>query len=106
MNNVNVSIIKYLGKVGGGVLTLINIDFEDKLLTFDATFFYTEKEMILTIPEEIENKIGNVKNIPEYETILRLCLRKVVPFGEIIETIEPLNVKPYIDAVFKNTNVG
>jgi hypothetical protein len=56
--------------------------------------------MILTIPEEIEEIIGEIKQYPEYSQILKLCLRKVVPYNQMINSIDPLDVKPYLKAIF------
>ena len=104
MNGVDVSIIKYLGKVQGGILVLITITLKEQDLTFDATFYYTESQMIITINEDIEEITGDIKLHPKYTDILKLCLRKVIPHNEIIDNIDPLDVKPYIDLIFQNIN--
>jgi hypothetical protein len=102
MDKVDVSIIKYLGKVQNGIISLITITLKNQNLSFDATFYYTDSQMILTIPEDIEDKIGDIKKIPEYSEILRLCIKKVVPYNQLIDNIDPLDVKPYVEAIFPN----
>lgn len=105
MNDVGVSVIKYLGKVGDGIIALITITIPQRDLSFDATFYYTQTQMIVTIPEDIEELIGDIKNIQEYETILRLCLRKVVPHDQLWDNIDPLDVKPYLKAIFPDIEI-
>ena len=100
MDKVDVSIIKYLGKVQNGIIALITVTLKQLELTFDSTFFYTDKDMILTIPEDIEKKIGDIKQLPEYPDILKLCLKRVVPYSELYDNIDPLDVKPYLKAIF------
>ena len=101
MDQVDVSIIKYLGKLEGGILVLISITFIKEELTFDATFFYTDTQILITINEDIEEIIGDIKLHPYYTNILKLCLRKVIPHNELIDNIDPLDVKPYVDAIFQ-----
>lgn len=102
MDSLEISVLKYLGKVEEGILVLLNLDFKSEDFSFDATFYYTETHFFLTIPEEIEEIIGDVKDLPEYEDILYKCLSKVVPYKQMIDTIDPLDVSPYINAIFPN----
>ena len=101
---VDISIIQYLGRVGEGIITLININFLNDELTFDATFYYTDTEMILTVSDEVEEVIGDIKQHPNYTEILKLCLKKVVPYNQMIDSIDPLDVKPYLKAIFPDEN--
>lgn len=102
MDKVDVSVIKYLGKVKNGIIALVTITLKET--TFDATFYYTEKDMILTIPEDVESQIGDIKLLPEYTEILKICLRKVVPHSQLIDNIDPLDVRPYLKAIFPQKN--
>lgn len=104
MNDVDVSILKYLGKVQDGILVLISINFKEENINLDATFYYTDSQMMITINEDIEEVIGDIKQHPKYKDILKLCLRKVIPYNEIIDNIDPLDVRPYIDAIYQNIN--
>ena len=104
MDKVDVSIIKYLGKVRNGIISLVAITLKERDLTFDATFYYTDKNMIVTIPEDIEKQIGDIKSIPEYTDLLKHCLRKVIPYNQLIDNIDPLDVKPYLKAIFPEKN--
>lgn len=102
MKKVDVSVLKYLGKVANGIIALVTITFLEEDFTFDATFFYTDEHMVLTIPEEIEELIGDIKEHPLYEDIIKTSIKKVVPYNQMIESIDPLDVKPYLKAIFPN----
>jgi len=101
MNKVEVSVLKYLGKVASGIISLVTITFlEEDNFTFDATFFYTDSQMILTIPEDVESLIGDIKKHPLYPEIIQGCIKKVVPYSEMIDNIDPLDVSPYLKAIY------
>jgi hypothetical protein len=103
MNKVDVSVLKYLGKVANGIISLITITFkEEDNFTFDATFFYTDTQMLVTIPEDVEQLIGGIKDHPLYMNILEACIKKVVPYNELIDNIDPLDVRPYLKAIYPN----
>jgi|LakMenEpi03Aug12_release.lakeMendotaPanAssembly.Ray.scaffolds.fasta_scaffold211236_5 hypothetical protein len=104
MDKIDVSVLKYLGKVGEGIIALVTINFIQDEFLFDATFYYTDSQMILTVPLEVEEEIGNIKLHPSYQEILQMCLKKVVPFNQMIDKIDPLDVKPYLKAIFPNEN--
>lgn len=103
MDNFEISILKYLGKIESGILTLINISFPDEDFNFDATFFYTDAHVLLTVPEEVDELFGDFSKLPQYPKILEECYKKLVPYKEIIENIDPLDVAPYIKVVNENT---
>ena len=100
--NVDVSIIRYLGKVESGIITLVTIKFIKENLAFDANFYYTDEQILLTVPPEIEESYGQIEKHPYYQDILKICLRKVVPYDKMIDSIDPLDVKPFLKAMLPN----
>jgi hypothetical protein len=49
--------------------------FEDEY--FEATFFYTREDILLTPSDELETKIGTeIKNHPNYIDLLKVNLKK------------------------------
>lgn len=102
LDEFDVTVLNYLGEVNGGIITLITISFPKEELVFDATFYYTDTQMILTIPENVEELIGDIKKLPQYPEILKACLRKVVPHHKLIDSIDPLDVRPFLDLLFPN----
>jgi len=53
MKTFDFSVLEYLGKVETGVLVLLSVVYEKKY--FEATFFYDDKNIVLTISDELES---------------------------------------------------
>jgi hypothetical protein len=99
MNEFSVSILEYLGKVEDGILVLISLVHNKKY--YEGTFFYTNKDMILTISEDLEEIIGDIKFHPEYRPILAKLIKDVVPFEEMCDKIDPVNFERWIKGMWK-----
>jgi len=97
MDKFDVSIIEYLGKVDGGVLVLIGIVYQNTY--YEATFFYNETDILLTISEDLEQITGDIKQHPEYTNILRDILKRVVPFAEMFDRIDDVNFGRWVEGV-------
>ena len=95
MDKFNISILEYLGQIHGGMLVMLSILYDGEY--FVATFFYNEEDMVLTISDELEEKIGPIKDHKNYLDILKDILKKIVPFEEIYDRSDPVDLKPYVD---------
>jgi hypothetical protein len=93
------SILEYLGKVEGGVLVLLSCVHQGKY--YESTFFYDDKNIILTISDELESIVGEIKTHPEYFDCLRDILRKVVPFNEMFDRIDPVNFGRWVEGTIE-----
>jgi len=91
----DISIIEYLGKVDGGVLVLLGIVYQNKY--FEGTFFYTDRDILLTVSEELEELVGDITQHSEYPNILKDILKKIVPYGEMYDRIDPVNFARWVD---------
>lgn len=90
MAKFNPSVLDYLGKLGNGVLVLISIVYQEKY--YEATFFYTADQMLLTISEELESDLGyDIKQDPEYMKLIEDIIKRVTPFNEMINRIDPID---------------
>jgi len=77
-----ISILKYLGKLKDGILVLLAIVYNNKY--YEATFYYTATDILLTISEELEKELGyKISAHPEYADILRDILRKITPYSDV-----------------------
>lgn len=84
------TIKEYLGKYQDGVLVLITIKYED--IFYDGTFFYTEKDMVITVDEKLEKILGcKIKEYKEYIDFARGILQKIVPYNEIVNRLDPVD---------------
>lgn len=87
---ITASIIDYLGKLGDGILTQINLTFEDKC--YDGTFFYTSNRLLITIDDNLTKKIGYpIEFHEDYEKLLTYLINSAEPFENIINEIEEFN---------------
>ena len=83
-------IIEYLGKFEDGVLTLISLNYEDEY--YDATFFYKEDFVTLTIDEKLEEIIGEIEEWQGYNNLVLELMKRVVPYDEIITRLDKVDV--------------
>lgn len=96
---MNFSVLEYLGRVADGILVLISVIYEEEY--FEATFFYNNESFILTISEEMEERLGTpIQLHPEYNSIMQSIKAKIVPFNEIWEQMNDINLERWI----KNTS--
>lgn len=95
MDKFEVSIIEYLGKVDGGILVLLGITYQSKY--YESTFYYNEKDILLTISENLEEITGEIKQHSEYPNILKDILKKVVPFTEMYDRIDDVNFSRWVE---------
>ena len=102
MDKFKVSIIEYLGKVEGGVLVLLSIVYQDQYS--EATFFYNKTDILLTISEELEEKIGDITKHKQYPQILRDILKQIVPYEQMYDSIDPVNFKRWVKGVLEIEN--
>ena len=91
------SVLEYLGKVDEGILVLLSVTHEKKY--YESTFFYDDKSLILTISDELEEVVGDIKKHPEYFDCLRDILRRVVPFNEMYDRIDPVDFGRWVEGV-------
>ena len=83
-------IIEYLGKFEDGALALISLNYENEY--YDATFFYKEDFVTLTIDEKLEEIIGEIEEWPGYNNLVLDIMKKVVPYEEIITRLDKVDV--------------
>lgn len=99
MDKFQISIIEYLGKVEGGILVLIGIVYQSNY--YESTFYYNEKDILLTIDAELESITGDIKDHPEYKNIIMDILKKIVPFDEMYERIDDVDFKRWVEGVLE-----
>lgn len=84
-----ISILKYLGKLDKGILVLLSVVYKEKY--YEATFYYTDADIFLTISEELTEELGHeINQDPEYIDILKDILHKITPYKEIITQLEDI----------------
>ncbi len=97
MDKFDVSILEYLGKVEGGVLVLLAIVYQEEYS--EATFFYNQTDILLTISEELEEKVGDITKHPQYTQILKDILKQIVPYEQMYDSIDPVDFGRWVRGV-------
>ena len=102
MDSFDISILEYLGKVDGGILVLLGIVYQS--VYYEATFFYNDKDILLTISEDLEQLTGDIKKHRSYQNILQDILKKIVPYSEIYDRIDPVDFSRWVNEIKKLEN--
>ncbi len=91
---MKISILEYVGLVNNGVLMFISIVWNDKY--YEGTFYYTDKDILLTVSDELENDLGHtIKEDENYIKILKEILGKMAPYEEAIEKLKPVDFRKW-----------
>ena len=87
---MKISILEYLGKADKGILVLLSVIHDSKY--YEATFFYTADDILLTISNELELAIGcEITKYPDYVNILKDILKKIIPYNDMINRVDPID---------------
>jgi hypothetical protein len=87
---MKISILEYIGSVEKGILVLLSVIYDSKY--YEATFFYTADDILLTISSELETEIGcKITEHKDYVDILKDILKKIVPYNEMINRVDPID---------------
>lgn len=97
MNDFEFSVLEYLGKLEDGVLTVISILYKKNY--FEGTFFYTDKDVVFTVSDELQELVGDIKDHPNYLDFIKKLLRLVVPYNEIYHTIDAVDFTKWMKKV-------
>ena len=93
---ITADILDYLGKYENGVLVLLTIGYKGEFT--EGTIYYSDQMLALTVDESIEQDLGmKIEFWHGYRDLLILILRKVVPYSEMINRLDEIDVAKYID---------
>lgn len=92
---MNFDIIEYLGKFEDGVLVLISLNYENEY--YDATFFYKDDFVTLTINEDLEELIGEIEKYPLYNNLVIEIMKQVVPYKEMINRLDEIDFSGFLE---------
>ena len=92
---MNFDIIEYLGKFEDGVLVLISLNYENEY--YDATFFYKEDFVTLTINEDLEELIGEIEKHTLYNNLVIEIMKQVVPYKEMINRLDEIDFSGFLE---------
>lgn len=103
--NITADILDYIGKFQNGVLVLLTIRCGDDWS--EGTLYYSDEILVLTVDESVEKTIGsNIELWPGYRELLENILKRVVPYDEIIESIDEIDFEEYFKKIDPNIKFG
>lgn len=89
--DIKFDILDYLGKFNDGVFVLLSLSYGEYF--YEATFYYTENMVVLTVDETLEKEIGTlIEDWPGYNDLMVSIIQKLVPYEEIVKTIGDLDI--------------
>lgn len=91
---MTVDVLDYIGKYEGGVFVLLSLGFED--LFYEATFYYKENFVVLTVEEKLDEKLGcEIEDWSGYEQLMFDIIKRLVPYEEIINQVNDFKPEEY-----------
>lgn len=91
---MNIDVLDYMGKHQGGIFVLLSLGHEEEF--YEATFFYRETFVVLTVEEKLEQKLGcEIEDWSGYGEVMYNIIEKLVPFEEMINQLTELNTEEY-----------
>lgn len=91
---ITADILDYLGKYENGVLVLLTIGYKGEFT--EGTIYYSNQMVALTIDESIEEDLGTkIELWPGYRDLLISILKRVVPYDEIINRLDEIDMSIY-----------
>lgn len=101
MNKFQVSILEYLGKLENGIMVLLSVVYNEKY--YEATYFYTDEQLVLTVSEELENDLEHkITEDDEYKSLISSIIKKVVPYNEMYNRLDEIDFSRWIVNEQKN----
>ena len=92
---IKADIVDYMGRYETGVLVLINIGVDDNF--YEGTLFYSDKDIVLTVDNSIEEKLGSEIELWDgYKDLLESILSKLIPYDEISKRIDNVDFEKYV----------
>lgn len=92
---IKADIVDYMGRYETGILVLINVGVDDKF--YEGTLFYSDKDIVLTVDDSIEEKLGTKIELWDgYKDLLQSILDKLIPYEEISKRIDDVDFEKYV----------
>jgi len=102
---IKISILDYLGKLEKCVFVLISLVYKDKY--YEGIFIYDDVDCHLTVDSNLENELGvKIKNYSEYEKLINELKKSVVPWEEIINMTDDLDLSIFNNDITKTVYIA
>ncbi len=86
---ISPSIIDYVGRFENGIFVKVGLMWKDKF--YDGMFYYTNKDMILTVDESMVVDMGNyIEKHPEYLNLLKSIINMIDPYESVFDNLDEI----------------
>lgn len=94
--DIKADIIDYMGQFSNGVLVLLSVMCDGEYS--EATLFYNENDLLLTVNRTVEEKLGcQIEEWSGYRKLLESIFVRLVPVEEIRTRIDIVDFDEYLD---------
>ena len=92
---IKADIIDYMGKFEDGVLVLLSVVCDGAYS--EATIFYNDKDLLLTVDESIEEKINMpIEAWEGYRDLLESILKRLIPASEVMVRLDDVDFSQFL----------
>lgn len=93
---IKIDIVDYMGKMEDGILVLLSVNCDGSFT--EGTIYYTQDNLVLTVDEEVEKKIGSPIELWEgYQDLVVATLKKLIPCGELLKRMDDVDFSKYLE---------
>lgn len=91
---MTVDILDYIGKHEDGILVMLSLGHEEEY--YEATFYYRDTFLVLTVEENLEEKLGcEIEDWEGYSELMFSIMNKIVPYSEMIGRVDEFKPEDY-----------
>lgn len=84
------SLSDYIGRFNGGVMAAVGIMY--KGIYYDSVLFYTDKEVIITVDDDLLNVLGcHVEELPYFNEFMEYVMGTVDPYESVYDKLEDID---------------
>ena len=83
--NLDITIKDYIGLIEKGIGVIVTIKHEDAI--YEGLFWYDYSNQLLTIDNTLTEKIGPVKELESFNSIMDFLKNSVPPYDELKNTL-------------------
>lgn len=93
---IKIDIVDYMGKMEDGILVLLSVNCDGSFT--EGSIYYTQDNLILTVDESIEKKIGSpIELWSGYQDLVVATLKKLIPCEELLKRMDDVDFSKYLE---------
>jgi hypothetical protein len=91
---MTVDVLDYIGKHDDGIFVLLSLGYDEQY--YEATFYYKDTFIVLTVEESLEEKLGcEIEDWEGYGEVMYDIVKSVTPYEEMITKVDDFKPEEY-----------